>query len=396
MSTTSHEGLTAVASSMLALSTVSIALRFHSRRVQKAPLKTDDWIMIPCLLLLGGTCGTALYGTNKKILGYPTPSDKSLALETAPIASKLYFAFDLFSILTLGCVKISALCFYYRIFCEHGRRTAFRILVIISIVICSLWVAAFCILLGLSCGSHFSALWTSSKAVFLQYCGTRPHQFLLSLSISDFILDFWIIVLPIPQILTIKTTLTRRFAIIGVFLLAFVLVITHSELALKMLVLITTGFPRPRKLTQDFPIKGTELSRARLAWEDHQSNRQYIVTNTKSIYLSILEVGLSCVAVNLPSLYYLSHKVTPENVLRSVRSIISLRSIGSQNSKGYQKSKSSKDNQSVESPSLSNLRPDDVMAIETHAMYDLESTGQVSVPNDVHVTKTLSQSSQRL
>lgn len=50
MSTTSHEGLTAVASSMLALSTVSIALRFYSRRVQKAPLKTDDWIMIPCLV----------------------------------------------------------------------------------------------------------------------------------------------------------------------------------------------------------------------------------------------------------------------------------------------------------------------------------------------------------
>ncbi|TGO67701.1 hypothetical protein BOTNAR_0037g00380 [Botryotinia narcissicola] len=249
MSTTSHEGLTAVASSMLALSTVSIALRFYSRRVQKAPLKTDDWIMIPCLLLLGGTCGTALYGTNKKILGYPTPSDKSLALETAPIASKLYFAFDLFSILTLG-----------------------------------------------GFGACIARL-----AVFVE-------------------LD---------------------------------------------------NLPATKKVDSR-------------------------LTNTKSIYLSILEVGLSCVAVNLPTLYYLSHKVTPENVLRSVRSIISLRSIGSQNSKGYQKSKSSKDNQSVESPSLSNLRPDDVMAIETHAMYDLESTGQVSVPNDVHVTKTLSQSSQRL
>ncbi|TGO82651.1 hypothetical protein BPOR_0784g00030 [Botrytis porri] len=95
MSSTSHEGLTAVASSMLALSTVSIALRFYSRRVQKAPLKTDDWIMIPCLLLLGGTCGTALYGEIKSaVLGrpwdtcYPTPTGKSLALETAPIASK--------------------------------------------------------------------------------------------------------------------------------------------------------------------------------------------------------------------------------------------------------------------------------------------------------------------
>ncbi|TGO14436.1 hypothetical protein BTUL_0053g00350 [Botrytis tulipae] len=210
MSTTSHEGLTAVASSMLALSTVSIALRFYSRRVQNVPLKTDDWIMILCLL---------------------------------------YFAFDLFSILTLG-----------------------------------------------GFGACIARL-----AVFVE-------------------LD---------------------------------------------------NLPATKKIDSR-------------------------LTNTKSIYLSILEVGLSCVAVNLPTLYYLSHKVTPENVLRSVRSIISLRSIGSQNSKGYQKSKSSKDNQSVESPSLSNLRPDDVMAIETHAMYDLESTGQVSVPNDVHATKTLSQSSQRL
>ncbi|TGO68721.1 hypothetical protein BELL_0813g00020 [Botrytis elliptica] len=369
MSTTSHEGLTAVSSSMLALSTVSIGLCYHALYVTILFISEASLAGLQELLLLGGTCGTALYGTNKKILGYPTPSDKSLALETAPIASKLYFAFDLFSILTLGCVKISALCFYYRIFCEHGRRTAFRILVIISIVVCSLWVTAFCILLGLSCGSHFSALWTSSKAVFLQYCGTRPHQFLLSLSISDFILDFWIIALPIPQILTIKTTLTRRFAIIGVFLLAFV---GFGACIARLAVFVELdNLPATKKVDSR-------------------------LTNTKSIYLSILEVGLSCVAVNLPSLYYLSHKVTPENVLRSVRSIISLRSIGSQNSKGYQKSKSSKDNQSVESPSLSNLRPDDVMAIETHAMYDLESTGQVSVPNDVHVTKTLSQSSQRL
>lgn len=67
-------------------------------------------------------------------------------------------------------------------------------------MVCCLWVVAFTILVGLSCGTHFSALWTSSKAVFLQYCGKRPHQFLLSMSISDFLLDFWIIALPIPQV----------------------------------------------------------------------------------------------------------------------------------------------------------------------------------------------------
>ncbi|KAB8300847.1 hypothetical protein EYC80_002775 [Monilinia laxa] len=372
MSTTSHRGLLALGSSLLALSIVSVILRFYSRRIQKAPLKIDDWIMIPCLLLLGGSCGTAFYGVNRKILGYPTPSDMELVLATAATASKLYFTFDLFSVLTLGCVKISALFFYYRIFCEHGRRNVFGYLVIISIVVCCLWVIAFTILVGLSCGTHFSALWTSSKAVFLQYCGKRPHQFLLSMSISDFLLDFWIISLPIPQILKIKTSLSRRLAIIGVFLLALV------------------GF-------------GACIARLAVFVElDHLPATAKVdsrLTNTKSIFLSLLEVGLSCIAVNLPSLYYLSNKVTPENILRSVRSIVSLRSVGSrssQNSKRYQKSRGSKENQSIDSPSLSNLRPDDMGAIETHAMHDLESTGRVSVTDDVHVTKTLSQSSRRM
>lgn len=50
MSTTSHRGLLALGSSLLALSVVSVILRFYSRRIQKAPLKVDDWIMIPCLV----------------------------------------------------------------------------------------------------------------------------------------------------------------------------------------------------------------------------------------------------------------------------------------------------------------------------------------------------------
>ncbi|TEY68114.1 hypothetical protein BOTCAL_0122g00160 [Botryotinia calthae] len=92
-----------------------------------------------------------------------------------------------------------------------------------------------------------------------------------------------------------------------------------SELALRDWQSLWSSiiFPRPQNLTQDT-----------------------LVTNSKSIHLSVLEAGLSCIAVNLPS--------------------------------------------------------QGVMAIETHAMYDLESRGQVSVSDDVHVTKTLSQSSQRL
>ena len=50
MSSTSAEGLTALSSTLLALSTVAIGLRFYIRHVQKLPLKMDDWITIPCLV----------------------------------------------------------------------------------------------------------------------------------------------------------------------------------------------------------------------------------------------------------------------------------------------------------------------------------------------------------
>lgn len=47
------------------------------------------------------------------------------------------------------------------------------------------------------------------------------------------------------------------------------------------------------------------------------------VVNTKSIYLSVLEAGLSLIAVNLPSLWVLFSKIMPEKVLHNVRSMIS-------------------------------------------------------------------------
>ena len=50
------------------------------------------------------------------------------------------------------------------------------------------------------------------------------------------------------------------------------------------------------------------------------------VTVTKGLYLSMLEAGMSLIAVNLPSLWFLCSKRTLELSLRSIRSVLSLRS----------------------------------------------------------------------
>ena len=66
----------------------------------------------------------------------------------------------------------------------------------ITLVIISLWTVAYLILPGLQCGVHFSALWTG-PIDYLRYCHTG-YPFLLSLAISDLLLDIWIICLPLP------------------------------------------------------------------------------------------------------------------------------------------------------------------------------------------------------
>ena len=56
-------------------------------------------------------------------------------------------------------------------------------------------------MVGLSCGIHFSV--RTSRQDLAKYYQTAEYL-LLSLSISDFLLDLWIMGLPIPQVRIFK------------------------------------------------------------------------------------------------------------------------------------------------------------------------------------------------
>lgn len=88
----------------------------------------------------------------------------------------------------------------------------------ITVVVVVLWLFVFSILAGLQCGTHFSALWDGT---YTQYC-TISFPFLYGLAVSDFLLDVWILVLPIPRVAQLNASLSKKLAIIGVFLLACV------------------------------------------------------------------------------------------------------------------------------------------------------------------------------
>lgn len=132
--------------------------------------------------------------------------------------------------------------------------------------------------------------------------------------------------------------------------------------------------------------------------------------NTKSIYLSVLEAGLSLIAVNFPSLWWLFSKVTLEKVLRSLRSMILLTSGRSQSSSQRNpahlpKSQSyslppplSKKQKSISNSSRSHLAysDGDQPFVETCALHDVEAEDDIPpvACMGIYVTETMSQTAE--
>lgn len=92
---------------------------------------------------------------------------------------------------------MSALLFYRRVFCTGlnvYNTLWFNIATMATLVIVACWLVTFEFLAGFECGTHFSALWDGTYA---EYCSIS-FPYLYGLAVSDFLLDVWILVLPMP------------------------------------------------------------------------------------------------------------------------------------------------------------------------------------------------------
>ncbi|MCJ1371184.1 hypothetical protein MMC20_002399 [Loxospora ochrophaea] len=299
MSTTDSGGLRALCGSLAAILAVVGGLRFYARRVQRADLGADDWMTIPSYMAFIGMVACALLGIHIRIFGY---SDDQVAAAKIPfsIEASLVVSLDVLSAASLGFTRISALLFYRRIFCVAGHASTLRAAIYTGIVIISLWMAAFIILPPLQCGPNLS-VWSASAKVRAAYCG-MGNKIILGFCISDFLIETAVILMPIPKILQLKTSLKRRLAVLFVFLTAFVslgAVVARLVITVKLL---------------DHQIE--DLSKA----------------NTTQTFMWILEAGFALITVNLPSLWGLRHKVQPASLLGSLRSAILLRSTRSDGS----------------------------------------------------------------
>ncbi|KAH8773856.1 hypothetical protein F5883DRAFT_413135 [Diaporthe sp. PMI_573] len=268
-----------------------VALRFYARMIRhsardrrRSPFGIDDYLILPALAL---------------------------------------FSTQLLMTAAYGFIKLSIIFFYRRVFIvQKSDWINVACHVFTGVVVA--WTLAYIFAVAFSCGTHWSAHWTSYAAMFEHCNGGYPIQHIVeSLLITDLILDVLIVALPIPRIWSMHLSPLRKLAVTGILLLGAV----ATGAAAARLAIFITQIERSNDPTLD-----TNMSVSTV------------------VYWSMIEAGLSLIAACLPTAQHIFRGHSVGSVVASVRSAISLPSItrsrgsggGSGGSKGSKGSRSNK------------------------------------------------------
>ncbi|KUJ21329.1 uncharacterized protein LY89DRAFT_609882 [Mollisia scopiformis] len=319
MSADNPASIIAVGAVMPALGIIAVGLRYYCRIQLKSGFRTDDWILIPALLLTIGMGASLIAGVKLHALGYPTPftgdpNDPLAALTQTNsgirITSQVEWALQLMQVLELGCIKLSFAFFYRRIFVSPASKY-FNVITWATIALILAWMTAFFFSLLLACKAYsgeWSAWWGS--VIDLTTKCVKTEKLETALVVTDFLTDVLIMLLPIPKIWALHLPFARKLAVFAVFALGIVAVAASVVRMKYFLDVIAKGF------------------------NPHDDEDLAI---TRNLYWSMVESGLGLLAVCLPTLRSLLRGTTPEWLkssewISNIRSKLSLSSGSKSNS----------------------------------------------------------------
>ncbi|KAM3084557.1 hypothetical protein ACMFMG_001340 [Clarireedia jacksonii] len=357
--------LLAEATILPVLCIVVITLRFYARRTQKAKIGPDDWLALVgalCTIILGVLL---IIGVKKKAYGYPTINEYQ-----GLWADKLEYPFLWTQISAIGCIKLSFVFFYRRIFVVSSKRNAFSIATIVVIVIVSLWTVSFVFAHIFECGTRFWALWNFKNTRL--YCD-KTLKMENGLAISDFITDVIVFMMPVPMVMRLHMNSTRKLAVLAIF--AFGVVALASSLVRMILFIHLTKLAAGTKVDNNLII-------------------------SRGLYWGLMEAGLATIGCCLPTLHALLIKSSIESIVRSIRSVVSLQSMNSHTSKSTKRFKEligetpdGNDAESIAARSPIVLNPANPTKVESVVMGNIskKSSENYIAENEIWVNSRLEQ-----
>ncbi|PWY77716.1 hypothetical protein BO83DRAFT_223514 [Aspergillus eucalypticola CBS 122712] len=160
------------------LGTLTVTLRFYTRRKTKFVLWIDDWLTLPALGLEYVLATLMLWGATTGSLGSlllqpddPRPDAYIFSNSDPQIRLlQIQYVADIVTVWAFGFAKLSILYFYRSIFCSRRTiRTAFHSVTMCMIVLVSVWTVVFGIGTIFICGAHPVNPW-GTIAVFTSEC----------------------------------------------------------------------------------------------------------------------------------------------------------------------------------------------------------------------------------
>ncbi|KAJ5473525.1 hypothetical protein N7475_003091 [Penicillium sp. IBT 31633x] len=256
------------------LQTIVVGARFYTRYMQKLSIGLDDYLIVPALLASVGQAGLYIYLVKQGAIGYHLEYVMQTPQKLVTLQKGLYANQILDFPFTVTPAEISILLFYVRIF---SVRT-FRILA----YICG------AIVLGHGIGVLFAAIFQCSPIEYTwdsNITGTCFDQqaFYRFVSPPNILTDVLILVMPLPYVWKLHTSLGHKLALSGVFLL--------GSLGTVFSILRMTTFFQESATTDP-----TWISVKLGIW-------------------TILEGGLIIIAACLPSIWPLISRILPQKLL---------------------------------------------------------------------------------
>ncbi|RFN49171.1 pth11-like integral membrane protein [Fusarium flagelliforme] len=198
---------------VLILALLAVSLRFTARTIQRTKIHRDDWVIIVSMVLVAGTAGLAIaggfYGAGKHIWAVEMED-----LEQIYKHKKILFGYTFLYSASCAMIKISILLFYGRIF--STAESVFRISTMFGYFLSISYPIVVWVTMGNVCRpiEHF---WT-------QFSGTEGtcidiNKFFLALGIVNMVNDFYILLIPIPQIFQLQMSMRKRLGITSIMML---------------------------------------------------------------------------------------------------------------------------------------------------------------------------------
>ncbi|KAI8959583.1 hypothetical protein F5Y11DRAFT_359093 [Daldinia sp. FL1419] len=213
----------AVSGVIIALATMSVALRFYTRKFTRLGLKADDWLIMAAVVAALATAALLLWGNSVDPDGlratentnpdYVYTAEDVFYLKLSFVSSILYFTIA-------GATKLGILLMYYRIFAVS---TAFRYQLFLSVALVIGWWVG-CTVATLTNCIPLEWSWINSLSD-ARYCFDY-NIFWMASGACEIFLDVLILALPISVIVRMRLSTKRKVTISIIFLLGGLTIIT--------------------------------------------------------------------------------------------------------------------------------------------------------------------------